>query len=653
MKKNLLFLSLFCGLLGFSACDDDETPYTPDEYLEDPTGGNTATTMLGWTEAEKTVTFLNDAIAIPVNLEIVRTGTSNLDAVTTQFDVLTQEELNSYNTENGTAYTLLDAAHYTLPSETKVAGDVKRLKIMGMTIKPSVQEVGDLSLRDYVIPVRLSSAQCTINEDYGVLMVLVKAITPMFYLKESGVISESVIISGSEVEETYPLSAYLNVDNRWNGATKVQFESDEATLQSWVDAYNQTSGIASKLLPAANYKINGGNDLEFGDKSAQASFVISVSGKGEQKLEDGEYTLPIVLNSCSQQPTDGVFIADQKTVAYLRFSVSIPFFELKGDEEPVTVKIGTSATKQLTIGMNIPYQWENASTILFQTEGLQELADSYNAENGTAYELLDAAYYEFPTGVTFGTKNEKNETVNFNVTINTEDMPAEDKDYLLPVVITSQEQDVIEAGTYYLVMQARTRVFEPIELTGEMLSVPFETKSNWADLPINGLVDGLYYTNGDKNSHYWQSEWTFPNSVGCQNREQYYGSEYGAYFDVDLSTALQGVPQPEKLRITVWGTRDNQNPKQTVIYIQESEGGEWKVLQEYDSYLVGQPNKTLVHYPEGKETKTSGKERTDEYDLIAYSGVHALRFSFKSSQSSNDFTKSGTVGLDEIKIWRY
>ena len=316
MKKNIISLSLLCGLLCFSACSENELPYTPEDFLEDPTGGNTATTMLGWADTEKTVAFLNDATAIPVNLEIVRTGTSNLGTVMSKFEVLTQEELDKYNTNNGTAYTLLpdDNTYYTLPSDTEVPGDVKQMKITGMTINPKIQTVGDLSLKDYVIPIRLNSEQCAINEEYDVLMILVKAINPMFYLKESGVIGESIIISGSEMEETFGMSVHLNVDNRWDGTTKVKFETAEDILQSWVDTYNQTSGMETQLLPAANYTINGGNDLDFADKGNQASFLVSVQGKGDQILRGGEYTLPIVLNSCSQQPANGniTFFADQK-----------------------------------------------------------------------------------------------------------------------------------------------------------------------------------------------------------------------------------------------------------------------------------------------------------------------------------------------------
>lgn len=649
MKKSLLYLSLFCGMFGFSACSDDESPYMPEEFLDDPTGGNTAVTTIGWSESEKVVSFLNETSDVSVGLEIVRTGTSNPNAVTANFGTLSKEELDQWNTANGTSYSLLPNEYYSLPGATEVGADVKELEVGGMTIKQNVAEIDDLGETDYVVPVRLASEQCAVSEDYAVLMVLVKPILPTFYIKENEEAAEPVVITtGDATGKTFNFDVALNVDNRWKEtAATIAFENDETVLQGYVDTYNRENGQRTQLLPAGMYSFNGGSDLSLNAGESEGTFTVNVTGKSETPLPEGEYTLPVVLKSVEQTP----FHVDRQRAAYLRITVVTPRLELSLPVDNVDAIAGSGNTTDVTLtaSLNVGYLWDDNGQITLVTDEteLNGLIASYNEQSGdaTEYTLLGASMYELKDNSFAKGDDEKDITIS----IKGEELTA-GKSYLLPVKLAS---GLFGGNVMYddQVLYLKVEAWNKLVYSDGILSSNSEEVSNWATLPVSMLMDNAYKGNGDHNNGVWSSRWNGDNPHGDKD------ATYGVYVDVNVSSL--NLASTVRLVLQVTTAWDSQyRPGTFQIYTSADEGetktwtasGNTMTMDTQTVYTIsGRTRNGLNSYTDSDNIRINSTEVVRAVD----SSVKFIRIAFLTNSRGDDLRTSGNVHLDELIVYGY
>ena len=654
MKKNILFLTLLCGLSFFYAsCSDEEgnIPRSSDE-TEDPSGaGNSAITKLAWQETDKIVAFLNESKDLSVNLQLSRLGSSNTATVTATLSILTQSELDAYNTANNRTYSLLPAEYYTLPTSVELATDVKKQKV-DMTIKSNIKNLTDLNSKQYVIPVRLSSENCEIREGYDITMIQLKATTPQFAMVESGTVGEITdIISGLTGEIEKKLNVSLNVDNRWD--SKVVFVTDPTTLQALVDTYNQTSNEGEAiLLPASNYSLPADNKLVFTtEDESSKEFTIKVNSPGKPALEEGDYILPIALASCEDMP----FLVDREKVAYLRFSVLTPTFSvsLKSGESASTVtQAGTSTNKKLNILLNTEYQWETASTIAFADNAdnyLKNLVDEYNTLNKTAYTLLPADNYTYPS-ISFGKSDKKQKEI--SITIKPKGNLTNGQ-YLLPVALKSSNNTAIKINTES-VCYLQISVMGKQNLTSDMLSTNNYENSPWTILPVSNLIDDTYW--GGKDANFWSGAWNWKDPQGnAIDKSGHYDTTYGIYVDINISNL--GLTTAANFVIHSTSKDGSRNPKSLNLYTSNAESGDsWvnagSVTDAPSAYknITGNSNATNASNP----TTISVQEITTPIMQIT-SSTKRIRIAFIKNQNNSDLRtdQNATVRADELYMYGY
>lgn len=622
MKKNILFLSLLCATLCLSGCnDDDNTPYS--SGIEEPTEtGNPAITRLAWKDTEKAVAFLNEAQDIPVNLQIVRTGSSNIETVIANFSALTQTELETYNTENSTNYKLLSDEYYTLPVATEVAADVQSLSLKGMTIKESVKEVTDLSSSQYVIPLRISSESCEISEDYDILIIQLKVTTPKFSLLEKGIIGEPKgIISGSSATFTQALTIKLDVDNRWDNT--LSFVTDEAKLQALTDTYNQTSGeeTVAKLLPAGYYTLSSINFSATTNNPVATTVTVTSTPAGDSAtpLEEGEYVLPVSLASCEGMP----FLVG-KEIAYLRFSVVVPTFSLK-DAGTVTKVMGTtstyqSITKQVTVAMNLANQWNN-NTLTFVTEQteLEALVQTYNSANSLSHTLLPSSTYVL-NNLTFNETGAKEKNMAVNITLSN-DVTA-NTTYLLPIALKSCSNSLFQISKDENMCYLLIEVIDENEIQAITLN-----ENNVSAISTDNAITNMTDANIDTQ---WQSKWY----TSKNDTKKYLDPKYGVYIDITKVSIEKAFTLEMKCKDN-W---DNA-PKATKIYAGTSED-DLKEIASYDNLFTSTT---------GSGNNTTGETKTNLFKVD--NTISMIRISLITNSSDKKLTDNSSLTSDAS--WTY
>lgn len=699
MKKNIFSLSLLCGLLCLSACSEEDNGTLPPALGEEPAGVTTPTT-LAWGETEKMAAVFYDGQDIPVNLQLLRSGNSSQESVTASVTVLSQAELDAYNATNATSYEVLPAEFYELPAEVELTA-TDRNKRVRLTVKNSVESAEGLKENNYVIPVRLSCNGCEVRSSAALAMVQVRTdieVSASLIDLDKNTAPIELVRGLSNISLDDRLAVTLNMDNHWN--FDLTFVEDETELSVLLAEYQTANpgNDALKLLPAGTYTIgavaetpdegeekgevpavvaegmeNGVSFIEY-EVTSRKPLSITVDLSNNAEIESGEYLLPVKLATCSMP-----FVINGE-VQYLRFKVTSPTLSMKNAGETTTQAITVhaqdinegkvSATEIKTaLLLNVSYNWETEGEVTFESDeaALGGLVVAYNEKNSTNYTLLPSSTYQL-SSVNYqnGEEGEK-ELV---ITVTPDKSITESATYLLPIKIKSIDNAAIgvaEDAVSYLVVKVTVEHWTKVDLTG-CLSVAHETKSAWADLPISLLIDGNLYFRGandwaEKGAGYWQSEWNFPNSTGCNSIDDYYDETYGVYFDI----ALSEKQLTDKIRVTVQASQGPKRPKKVKIYKSEDRK-QWENWREYSAFLMDTADEDTSHKGELKDTKTyksnflgmiNGEEKTvniyqriDEYANT--SSIKYLRYSFYTNKFDKELSTQGNlIALDELIIEKY
>lgn len=643
MKKNLLYISLFCGLLCFNAaCSDEDDPIIqPDDSGQTNTDGKPVTTSLAWEEIEKTVAILYNKKEenIPVKLQVARSGNTVTEAVTAKATALTADELAAYNTANSTSYTLLPTDCYAPCTDVTVENDGMGKTMVATLNSTKITGLSNLSSTQYVLPIRLSSADCEVKSGADIVIIkLAIGTTPVFTLGKEGNVGEvQSIVAGLSDDITTEIPVCLNVENRW--ASSVKFITDETALAKLVTAY----GTNATLLPADYYTIGTDGALAFtadDNKTKNVTVTVKSSADGTTPLDESKtYIVPVALASCEGMP----FAVDETKVAYLRYTVTDPELTLTAtDGTDIEVVNNESATATLKLTLNTTYAGE-AFDVEFEVDN--------DAAQGQT--VLDSKYYTL-NSVSFTGGTEITFDITFNRTNGNNKLT--DGVYVLPVKVKTVGNSAIPVPTKTIMLNITSKEVLYLQtLTGSMLSTNNYENSPWTVLLVTNLIDNIYWGKNDDN--FWSGAWNWktPDGDDIIDKSEHYNATYGIYVDINIST----LSLTTAARIVIHSTNkdEGRNPKSLDLYTSSNESGDnWtkagSVTDAPSTYknIIGNSNKDGVSNP----TTISVQEITTP-NINVTSSTKRIRIAFIKNQSNKDLRtdQTSTVRADELYLYGY
>lgn len=277
-------MCLMVGLFLFFSCGTDD----------ESSGGGVTKPYLSLKQYGLNRVSVADVGEAVFSLTVKRHG-GNLDSeFTAKLDVWSEEELNAYNEEKGTSFTMLPKTYYSIASSELVLGagvketDVN-IKVEASQIIPEIQNG-----THYLLPLRLNSNEVDLRKGQrDVLLQLV-----IDYANVEFVMPEIVDkINVNDVSTTAVIKTALDykVDGKdmassWDFTCDLKVPENAAEL---LEVYNKQYSTDYELLPEGSFNL-GQVKYTIGDREAEVKFSIR-----RNAIEVKYYLLPLVLTNPS------------------------------------------------------------------------------------------------------------------------------------------------------------------------------------------------------------------------------------------------------------------------------------------------------------------------------------------------------------------
>ncbi len=287
--KSTIYIVILLGLLtSITSCNDNK-----DEFLEDYD-----TIFYFLNSGEQNITIYKTGEDANHTVTINKAGSNLQSEGTVYVSVLSNDEINAYNQENGTSYTMLPETSYKLLTQRAVEFNKNDLyKFFEILFKTDVIDNLD-SNKDYVLPLILNSND-SVNSKKQIILVNPTVEIPSVYFTKTGYILNSLSDKSQEqVELLLPLT--ISATNKWEFNCTVEVD------ETLIDTYNQENGVNYLSLPSEAFSLNENGIVEFNSTDQIANLKIQVD---RTKLSYGNYILPLRLTSCSKES----FAIDQES----------------------------------------------------------------------------------------------------------------------------------------------------------------------------------------------------------------------------------------------------------------------------------------------------------------------------------------------------
>lgn len=327
--------------------------------------------------------------------------------------------------------------------------------------------------------------------------------------------------------------------------------------QSQLEMYNLENGTSFRQLPEACFRFLTSTELVFESeddyKIARVEMFTDDISAVQEADPDSDYVLALQVYADREvSPEINLLILHPDIdIPYLSLTTSgLQSFSYTSESPEVNVY-----ANNVVLGMD--NRWDFTCELAVRD---QAWVDAYNAENGTAFELLPAENYSLPQSVAFTTGTNR---AAFEVSIDRRSIDLL-KEYVLPVYIAScsKTQFAINEAASTVLLNVRLDP-DKIALTGDMASSPY---TNGGD----GQGTAALFDGDVSASSWWHS---------------YYGGgpvgdpDYGYYIDITL-------PEPLSAVVFRYATRANPNAVPAEILIGVSNDGEnWTELGRVSSDL--------------------------------------------------------------------
>lgn len=277
MKSNILSI-LAIVLFAFTSCIDDGALNDMEKYktiLYFPNSGLTKVTL--YKTGENTTYDLN----------VYKAGYDTKAQPNVSIKLLTQSEIDEYNTLKKTNYSLLPSYCYSIKADLnfQFTADefVKALKVDFDT--DTIETLGVDVLKNSVLAFELSSSTDSINNNKKIIFINPEVVTPVISFQTPG---DLVYNPTPNQEDPINFGSFLRlpVKSVWNFKANIQVD---ATL---IAKYNTDNNSQFILLPDSAYTLP--EDVQFtkGDIVKTIGLNVDLS-----KLKLGYYILPIKIVS--------------------------------------------------------------------------------------------------------------------------------------------------------------------------------------------------------------------------------------------------------------------------------------------------------------------------------------------------------------------
>lgn len=376
MKRNLLFILSLCGTAAFlPSCDDGDTQldypeYTTVCYIE----------QYGLQEVD----YYNVGQDVVYTTSIGKGGTDPNQPSRVTLEVMSDEELNSYNVENQTEYAVLPADYYSFTPEYELTSENPKQEIQ-ITFKKELGTSGlDFDAIDYILPIRITNSTGSVNDEKSELLLRPIIMTPTVSVETPGLWSEPVSFHRSvDADYTLTVQPRIGIDvlnDNWTFQAGI--ERDRSRLQELVDRFNASSEAEGKrylLLPEECYEIPA--TLDFPTYMTYEPLTVTL--KRGTLYEGVDYLLPIVPESCEGMP----FEVNTEDACYIPVTVNdeLPQVGLSG-------KLSTNATggesdvARLCNGIRNVGNWQT----IWNTSGTEKPTIKYDDIYGVYVDIQNA-----------------------------------------------------------------------------------------------------------------------------------------------------------------------------------------------------------------------------------------------------------------------
>lgn len=279
--KNIVMMSLLFALgVGFTACEDNK-----DEYLSD----------------YSTVLYFKESGELPMTLyktgedweyqHVVNKAGSELGSVTeVGVEVMSDEALTAYNTQNGTQYVKLPANCYQVLEDKLNFGAADSYKMVNIVFKTDLIYTLPADTK-YVLPISLAGSKDSINAEKNNTLLIPSVVIPTIYFNQTGFISNFFTDEGAG-QAKFTLPVTMPMKNKWT------FDCTVGIDGSLLDVYNKENETDFAMLPESAYTLSGDGVVSFTPEYNLKEVEINVD---RTKLVYGNYVLPLRLIDCTQQ----------------------------------------------------------------------------------------------------------------------------------------------------------------------------------------------------------------------------------------------------------------------------------------------------------------------------------------------------------------
>lgn len=273
---------MLVAAISFFSCDDDEkevnlTP--PKVYMVDSDADNAYIRSLSFDDVgEKYGSY---------KLALYRSGVEKKSAYA-RIAVLTQQELDDYNTQYDQDFELLDAGAYAIENtEISFSGeynDINKLVNIDFDL-PKLRSANE----NAVLPVKISESSIDISEEKSMIIIKPKVIDIPISFKDNGSVLKYSYRENESEDLIMDIQAIVDIEaNNWDVEVELMVDA------GYVDQYNQQNGTYYRLLESGEYELEAVKTIKAGEKSV--SFSLKING---EDLSSGQFMLPVRLKESS------------------------------------------------------------------------------------------------------------------------------------------------------------------------------------------------------------------------------------------------------------------------------------------------------------------------------------------------------------------
>lgn len=313
-------------------------------------------------ETEININLLNVEDVVSHTVSIGKGGNNPSATANVSIDLLSEVEMEEYNTNFNTSYKILPAKYYRISDKEVVFAANESKKTLEVSFEVTLMKK-ELPPEDtYVLPLRLNSGTSKVNDQLNTLIIKPNVITPVVNLDMPAVQSVEMSVNNSQQTNfTTALTAYVDLEeNKWNFSAT--FERDQSALEGLVNQYNaEVNGRNFILLPSKYYTLP--TELVFPLGKVLVGGSVNID-RGD--LPIGNYLLPIKLKSVVGRSFD----VDPR-VAYIEVRINsfLPEFKLtesmlSGTRDEMGPNFGqVPRYKRYMLDGNVSSYWQSEWTV--------------------------------------------------------------------------------------------------------------------------------------------------------------------------------------------------------------------------------------------------------------------------------------------------